>query len=176
MRQLVEVTESLAQSESRESVAEVLTAVSDYMQALDRTTTAPPMQTAALTRVASPTQPTQQPVFSDDELAVLGQYDELRAALGRTGAINFYVRATADQIANTLTIVGAAVQKADTVTIDKEPAPFTLVHNEMIITDPPDEVFRTPQPIIRLLSVGRVIAVARSITVKTPSTTTRSRG
>jgi hypothetical protein len=170
MSKLVEVTDSLARSESRESVAEVLTAVGDYMQALDATTATP-------TRMATSTQQAQQPALSDDELTVLGQYDELRAALGRTGAAAFYVTATADQIADTLTIVGEAVQKADTVTIGETRLMISSpMGNEIVITNPPDEVFRTPQPKIRLLSGGRVIAVARFITVQTPSTTTRSRG
>lgn len=174
MKELVNVSKSLARSESRESVAEVLSAVSGYIQALDSTTASPtqaPPEPPA--RVAPPA---QRPLLSDEELAVLGGYDELRAALGRTDAKNFYVTATADPTANTLIIAGEAVPKADTMTVNETPVTGHRDGNQITITDPPKEVFRTPQPIIRLSSAGRVIAVARFITVKTPSTTARLRG
>lgn len=170
LRELTNIADSLARSESRESVAEVLTAVSGYMQALDTTMAAP-------TQMGTSTPQAQQPVLSKEELAVLGGYDELRAALGRTDAKAFYVTATADPTAYTLTIVGEAVKKADTVTIGEKSFMISSpMSDTTVINDPPDEVFRTQQPKVRLLAGGRVIAVARFITVKTPPTTTRSRG
>ena len=175
LNNLVEVTESLAASERRESWGEFLEGLSKYTKALDTAmaspTQAPPRPTA---QVAPPA---QQPVLSKEELAVLGGYDELRAALGRTDAKAFYVTATADPIAYTLTIVGEAVKKADTVTVgDKSFPTSSPMSDTTVIDDPPDEVFRTPQPKVRLLAGGRVIAVARLITVQTPSPTPRLRG
>jgi hypothetical protein len=174
MAELVNVSKSLATSESTESIAELITAAAEstkieMLAAL--VDSGQPMATAAAPPQA------QQPVLSNEELAVLGGYDELRAALGRTDAKAFYVAATADRTDYTLTIVGDAVMKADTVTVgDKSFTISNPLSGKKVINDPPDEVFSTPQPKVRLLAGGRVIAVARFITVKKSSTTTGLRG
>jgi hypothetical protein len=174
MAELVNVSKSLATSESTESIAELITAAAEstkieMLAAL--VDSGQPMATAAAPPQA------QQPVLSNEELAVLGGYDELRAALGRTDAKAFYVAATADRTDYTLTIVGDAVMKADTVTVgDKSFTISSPLSGKKVINDPPDEVFGTPQPKVRLLAGGRVIAVARFITVKKSSTTTGLRG
>jgi hypothetical protein len=174
MTELVSVSKSLARSESRESIAEYIAAVAESTRTEMLAALVESNRPMAAT--ATPTAPpVAQSTVSDDVVNVLAQYDGLRAALARDDAANFYVAATAENSASSrsLTIEGTATKKADRVTIggkciDAWSRPF---ENTILVTDPPEEVF-TAQPAVELWAGLRLIGAARSIKVKSSSSTT----
>ena len=162
LRQLTNVTGSLAESESRESIVELI----KTMQ-VERS-----LHMAAAAPVSSHAHDFGDDLESrspadHDKLTVLAQYDELRASLGRKGA-SFYAAAHLNDDGSLL-ISGPAATAATSFIIGGRAIPRRAgiadsQRATWLLGDPPPEVFGDSLPVIELRAGERLIAIVRLMT------------
>jgi hypothetical protein len=148
MTRLVEISGSLAQSESKEALADLINAFTES-RAVASVDSAPAVAAAP------------PDIATAARLTVLAQYDEMRAALGRTAGA-FYATAKPDRNRGIVAIETELFRSITSVTIGGHLAQFRVVGDKKLeVKDPPPEVYGNNPPPIQLCSGDRLVAIAR---------------